>query len=124
MTIYGYSRLVGYDPALRMEPDILESVDILEDRVYTFHLREAHYKWSDGSPLTTEDFRYTFEDVLSNEDISSGGLPLAMKVAGKGPVFEILDEHPSASPGMRQIRISCPSSHRRSPSACCCLQPT
>ncbi len=91
MTIYGYCRLVGYDPQLRMEPDILESVDILEDRVYTFHLREGH-KWSDGSPVTTEDFRYTFEDVLSNEDISSSGLPLAMKVGGKGPLFEILSE--------------------------------
>ena len=30
-----------------MEPDILESVDIVEDRVYTFHIRAGH-KWSDG----------------------------------------------------------------------------
>ncbi len=74
MTINGYARLVGFDEKLKLEPDILEAVDVVEDRIYTFHIREGH-KWSDGSPVTTEDFRYTFEDVLLNEDISSGGLP-------------------------------------------------
>ncbi len=64
MTIYGYSRLVGFDEKLAFRPDILESYESDGDRVFTFHLREGH-KWSDGSPLTTEDFRYTWEDVLA-----------------------------------------------------------
>jgi len=91
MTIYGYSRLVGYDADLKLEPDILEAVEIEGERAFTFRIRAGH-KWSDGTPVTPEDFRYTFEDVLSNDDLSSGGLPLSMKVNGNGPVFEIVDE--------------------------------
>ncbi len=45
MTIYGYTRLVGYDEKLNLQPDILESYETVEDRIFTFHLREGH-KWS------------------------------------------------------------------------------
>jgi peptide/nickel transport system substrate-binding protein len=90
MTIYGYARLVGLNDRLEFEADILESFDVVEDRIYTFKLREGH-KWSDGQPLSTEDFRYCWDDVLNNEDLSPGGLPRAMLVDGKGPTFEILD---------------------------------
>ncbi len=62
MTLYGYSRLVGYDEKLVLQPDILESYDIVEDRIFTFKIREGH-KWSDGSPFTAEDFRYAWEDT-------------------------------------------------------------
>ncbi|OWK19290.1 hypothetical protein AJ88_44845 [Mesorhizobium amorphae CCBAU 01583] len=55
MTIYGYSRLVGYDEKLNMQPDILESYDVADDRVFTFKIREGH-KWSDGSLLTPRIF--------------------------------------------------------------------
>jgi peptide/nickel transport system substrate-binding protein len=90
MTIYGYARLVGYDEKLRMQPDILESFEAIEDRVFTFKIRDGH-KWSDGSPLTPEDFRYCLEDVLLNEDLSSGGLSNALLVDGNAPRFEIVD---------------------------------
>lgn len=90
MTIYGYARLVGYDPDLKLQPDILERFDVEEDRVFTFRLREGH-KWSDGSPLTPEDFRYSLEDVWLNEDLTSGGLSRSLLVDGKGPRFEIVD---------------------------------
>jgi peptide/nickel transport system substrate-binding protein len=56
-TVYGYARLVGYDRALKIQPDILESFDVKEGRVFTFQLRKGH-RWSDGHPFTTEDFRY------------------------------------------------------------------
>ncbi|AFL51814.1 peptide/nickel transport system substrate-binding protein [Sinorhizobium fredii] len=91
MTIYGYARLVGYDEALNLHPDVLERYEAVEDRIFTFHLREGH-KWSDGTPLTAEDFRYCFEDVLLNEDLSPAGLPTAMVMDGKAAKFEILDE--------------------------------
>jgi peptide/nickel transport system substrate-binding protein len=90
MTIYGYSRLVGYNTDLEFEADILESFDVQEERIFTFKLREGH-KWSDGAPLSTEDFRYCWDDVLNNEDLSSSGLPVVLRVDGKGPVFEIVD---------------------------------
>lgn len=91
MTINGYSRLVGFDEKLNLQPDILESFETVEDRGFTFHLREGH-KWSDGELLTAEDFRYTFEDVLSNEDLSPGGLAPALMAGGKAPLFEVVDE--------------------------------
>lgn len=90
MTINGYSRLVGYDEQLKLQPDILASFDVQQDRVFTFRLRDGH-KWSDGSPLTAEDFRYAFEDVWLSEDLSPGGPPTALIVDGKTPTLEIVD---------------------------------
>ena len=78
MTLIGYQRLIGYDEKLNFQPDVLEDFEVEEDRIFTFKLRDGH-KWSDGEPLTSEDLRYTWEDVLSNEDLSPGGL-----VAGAG----------------------------------------
>ena len=91
MVVYGYSRLVGYDEKLRLVPDILESVDNVGSRVFTLRLRPGH-KWSDGQPFTAADFRYYWEDVATNADLSPFGLPQALLVRGSGPRFEVLDE--------------------------------
>ncbi|MEO8303537.1 MAG: ABC transporter substrate-binding protein [Betaproteobacteria bacterium] len=91
MVVYGYSRLVGYDEQLRIVPDILERVDDEGSRVFTLHLRNGH-KWSDGQPFTAADFRYYWEDVVSNKELSPFGLPQALMVRGKGPRFEVLSE--------------------------------
>lgn len=91
MTIYGYARLVGYDEHLNLHADVLESYETEEDRIFTFRLREGH-KWSDGTPLTAEDFRYCWEDVLLNEDLSPAGLPTAVVIDGEAATFEVLDE--------------------------------
>ena len=90
MTINGYARLVGYDDKLNMLPDILESYEVAEDRIFTFRIREGH-KWSDGSLLTPEDFRYCWEEVWLNEELSPGGPATALVVDGKPPRFEIVD---------------------------------
>jgi peptide/nickel transport system substrate-binding protein len=90
MTVYGYSRLVGYDEKLNFQPDILESYESVEDRVFTFRIREGH-KWSDGSPLTPEDFRYSWEDVWLNEDLTPSGPAMALLADNKPPRFEIID---------------------------------
>ena len=58
--------------------------------IFTFQIREGH-KWSDGSPLTPEDFRYCWEDVWLNEDLTPGGPAAALLVDGKPPLFEIVD---------------------------------
>jgi peptide/nickel transport system substrate-binding protein len=91
MMVYGYARLVGYDPDLEFTADIVESYEVSEDRVFTFTLRKGH-KWSDGAPFTTEDFRYYFEDVVNNEDLSPFGPPTMLLVDGEAPRFEVLDE--------------------------------
>ena len=53
-----------------------------------FTLREGH-RWSDGHPFTTEDFRYYWEDVAQNKELSPAGLPEFMIVDGKPPAFEV-----------------------------------
>jgi peptide/nickel transport system substrate-binding protein len=90
MVVYGYSRLVGYDEQLRLTPDILEKIDNVDSRIFTLHLRPGH-KWSDGQPFTSEDFRYYWEDVARNKELSPFGLPQALLVDGKSPKFEIPD---------------------------------
>jgi peptide/nickel transport system substrate-binding protein len=92
MTINGYARLVGYDQDLKLQPDILESFENEDDRVYTFHIRKGH-RWSNGELLTAEDFRYCWEDVILNEDLRKGGLPTELLGGGKPPRFEIIDQY-------------------------------
>ncbi|PTW57613.1 peptide/nickel transport system substrate-binding protein [Breoghania corrubedonensis] len=88
---WGYARLVGYDENLNLKPDILKSIDNVDDRIFTLHLRKGH-KWSDGAPFTTEDFRYWWEDIANNDKLSPAGPPHFMTVDGKKPRFEVIDE--------------------------------
>jgi peptide/nickel transport system substrate-binding protein len=90
MTVYGYSRLVAYDDRLRLAPDLLQSIDNVDSRIFTLHLRPGH-KWSDGQPFTAEDFRYYWDDVANNKELSPFGLPRALLVRERGPKFEVLD---------------------------------
>ena len=89
--VYGYARLVGYDPDLRIVPDILERVDVEDDRVFTLHLRKGH-RWSDGKPFTSEDFRYWWEDVANNADLNPSGPPVDLIVDGAKPEVTFPDE--------------------------------
>jgi peptide/nickel transport system substrate-binding protein len=91
VTVYGYARLVGYDMDLTLVPDILESFEVGEGRVFTFKIRPGH-RWSDGHPFTAEDFRYSWEDDANNEELSPTGPPVEMLVNGQPPKFEILDD--------------------------------
>ncbi|HWK43722.1 MAG TPA: ABC transporter substrate-binding protein [Stellaceae bacterium] len=88
---YGYARLMAYTPEHELVPDILQSVDDDGDRVFTLHLR-AGQKWSDGAPFTTEDFRYWWQDVALNPNLSPSGPPIELLIDGERPRVEILDE--------------------------------
>ena len=91
LVVYGYARLVGYNEQFEIEPDILKAVDSDDDRVFTLHLREGH-RWSDGAPFTSEDFRYWWDDVANNQNLSPSGPPIDMLVDGQPPLFEVIDE--------------------------------
>ncbi len=91
MSVYGYARLVGYDEAYNLVPDLLESVEIEDSRRFTLKLRPGH-RWSDGHPFTAEDFRYYWEDVANNEELSPVGPPIDLLVEGKGPTVSFPDE--------------------------------
>jgi len=92
VVIYGYARLVTYSPDLRLEADILESFDTFENRIFTLRLRKGH-KWSDGHPFTSEDFRYYWEDVATNPELSKGGPNKLLIVEGELPRVEFPDEY-------------------------------
>ena len=40
-----------------------------DDTEFTFHMREG-LRWSDGEPVTIEDVKFAFEDVMYNEEIT------------------------------------------------------
>ena len=93
MSVYGYSRLVGYHPkTFELEADILESFEVKEGRRFTFKLRRGH-RWSDGQPLTSEDFRYWWEDVANNKALSPVGPPKIMTINGELPIFEVINRY-------------------------------
>jgi peptide/nickel transport system substrate-binding protein len=90
LVVYGYARLVGYDENFNILPDIVESVDVVEGRSFTFHLRPGH-RWSDGAPFTAEDFRYYWEDVGNDPEVSRFGPPKLLLVDGEKPRVEFPD---------------------------------
>jgi peptide/nickel transport system substrate-binding protein len=91
MVVYGYARLVGYNESLELVPDILKDIEVEDGRAFTMRLRPGH-RWSDGQPLTSEDFRYWWEDVANNEQLSPTGPPAELYVDGEPPTVEFPDE--------------------------------
>jgi len=88
--VYGYARLVGFDREFNIVADILESIEVEDNRVFTMRLRKGH-RWSDGHPFTSEDFRYFWEDVANNKALTPTGPPSGLLVEGEPPRFEVLD---------------------------------
>lgn len=92
MVVYGYARLVGYQPDYTLAPDILAAVDVEEGRKFTLHLRPGH-RWSDGMPFTSDDFRYWWENVANDPDITPSGPPDFMIVDNRLGKVTFPDEH-------------------------------
>jgi len=91
MTIYSYTRLIVYNDKFELHPDILESFEAKESREFTLKLRAGH-KWSDGHPFTTEDFRFFWEDIANNSELSPAGPSVELLVDGQPPKVEIIDQ--------------------------------
>ncbi len=87
-----YEGLVTNDPAGAVIPAVAESWEISEGGdVYTFHLR-PDAKWSNGDPVTSDDFLFSFRrimdpataagyasilfDILNAEAIAGGEMPI------------------------------------------------
>ena len=59
-----YSGLIMLNKNLQPEPDLAESWTISDDaKTFTFNIRKDA-KWHDGHSVTSEDVKYTFENVL------------------------------------------------------------
>jgi peptide/nickel transport system substrate-binding protein len=91
MTVYSYTRLIVYDEKFTLQPDILESFEAKEDREFTLKLRAGH-KWSDGHPFTTADFRFFWEDIANNSELSPSGPSVELLVDGQPPKVDIIDD--------------------------------
>lgn len=61
-----FEGLVNLDPVdLHPVPGVAKSWDISDDgRLYTFHLRDDA-KWSNGDPVTAQDFVFSYQRILS-----------------------------------------------------------
>jgi peptide/nickel transport system substrate-binding protein len=92
MVVYGYARLVGYDQDYQLQADILRAYEVADDRIFTLHLRPGH-RWSDGMPFTSEDFRYWWEQVALNEELSPNGPPEIMRVGSDIGTMSFPDAH-------------------------------
>ena len=91
LAVFGYARLVGYDGTFTLVPDLLDSFTVEDGRIFTFRLRRGH-RWSDGHPLTSEDFRYWWEDVAGHPKLSPSGPPTVMRAGGALPLFEVISD--------------------------------
>ncbi len=64
LVIHGFEGLYALDESGQPVPAQAESCDISQDGLtYTFHLRE-NLMWSDGTPLTAEDFVWSWQRVV------------------------------------------------------------
>ncbi len=68
MTHMNNRGLININQDMEIHPMMADSWEISPDATtYTFHLRKG-LKWSDGAPLTVEDFRFYYEDTILNRE--------------------------------------------------------
>ena len=71
-----------------LQPSWVESGALSDDAMhYTIRLREG-VKWSDGTPVTTADLMFTYQDVAGNTDLNPRGVSWL-----KGVEVEVLDDY-------------------------------
>ncbi|MCL1817152.1 MAG: peptide ABC transporter substrate-binding protein, partial [Clostridiales bacterium] len=87
-----------------VEPGLAESYDVSEDGiVWTFHLRPG-LKWSDGQPLTANDFEYTWKRLVDPDTISPYALDVGIFVKNGEKVAE--GELPVSEFGVKALNDS------------------
>jgi oligopeptide transport system substrate-binding protein len=60
-----YSGLVEHSPEMDIVPNVAQTWEVLDGgRRYVFHLR-GDVRWSDGTPVTAEDFEYAWKRTLN-----------------------------------------------------------
>jgi oligopeptide transport system substrate-binding protein len=93
--------LYRLDPNTKPVPDMAESVDISEDGLdYTFALRDG-IKWSNGDPVTSQDFRYAWIRAIDPDTAGQYSYILTMFIkgaeefnTGKGSAEDVAIETP------------------------------
>ena len=94
-----FEGLVTYNSNNEVVPGLAESWDVSEDGMtYTFHLRKG-LKWSDGTDLTSEDFKYTMLRVLDPKTTAQYVSFLTDFVEGADELFQN---------GTGELGVECP----------------
>jgi len=90
---YGHSPVRWVDDGLGVEPGACESWATNADTsVWTINFRRG-LKWSDGTPCTTADVMYWWNDMVLDED-HPAGIPSELPVInGVAPVLEAVDDY-------------------------------
>ncbi len=98
-----YPQLVRYNTdGSDIGPNLAESWEVSDDgTTYTFHLREG-VKWSDGTPHSSGDFMFWYDDVLGDEDLAPS-FPVWLTVGGEPVVMDAPDD--------LTIRFTFPGAH-------------
>jgi len=67
-----FESLVSLHPTENRPVGVLaERWDVSDDKmVFTFHLRDK-IEWSDGTPITAEDFQFTYDTIMNPENLTS-----------------------------------------------------
>ncbi len=89
-----YDALVRYSPdGTKVEPKLASGVEPSKDfTAWTVKLRKGA-KWSDGSPFTSDDIMFWYNDVLLNKDITPA-IPTWMRNRDGSPVVvERVDDY-------------------------------
>lgn len=74
------------------QPGIFEEFGMNEDgTVFSGTIRKG-LKWSDGTPVTTEDVRFRIEDIFMNEELYPAP-PNFMTWGNKETIFTVVDEY-------------------------------
>jgi ABC-type transport system substrate-binding protein len=93
VTINLFRGLVTLGPGLEVEPDLAEALTVSDDgRTYRFTLR-SDALWSDGAPVSADDFAFTFARMAADRVASVFWLPRMSATALDERTLELrLDE--------------------------------
>jgi ABC-type transport system substrate-binding protein len=84
-----YNRLYTYDKDLKLFPDLAtEMPKISDDKLaYTIPLRQG-VKFHDGSEMTADDVKFTFERMLDPDFANNAGMPFISNIKGAQDVID------------------------------------
>ncbi len=88
------SRLIRWSPdGYPLVPHQAKAWEVSEDKtVFTFHLRKG-VRWSDGHPLTAEDFQFWWDYIVNRAAKGGQPLPEWMRVEAGYGTLETIDDY-------------------------------
>ncbi|QKV20010.1 ABC transporter substrate-binding protein [Oricola thermophila] len=86
-----YDGLLTRDPSMNIVPELAESFTQISPTVYEFKLRDG-VKFHDGSPLTTEDIKFTFDRLIQEGGMGDGQTSPRKSLLGPLQSVDVVDD--------------------------------